>query len=230
MNAQVFERIAGTFCLLALGGSATYFAWDSHQTQVVARASLAASQKDADSLVDALVRPCGGGKPCGTLATLSKAITKAGDAVVTTQLAERATVPHVLAAMDSFKLAGDQASQTADALTGTARAATGTLTTAQTTIAAGKPLLESLTRTGDASTLAVEHFDALVQAKDWTEALHHVNGISANVEGITGSMDKISAHLEKTVDAKKPLWQTLIPGAELGGKLWACAWYHVCVD
>ena len=62
--------------------------------------------RDADSLIrrtdDHLNRPCGGGYPCGTLAEANKVLVKTGDAIVTTQLQERAITPHTIAAMDSI--------------------------------------------------------------------------------------------------------------------------------
>ena len=51
---------------------------------------------------DHLNRPCGRGEPCGTLAEVGKVAVKIQDAVVTTQLQERAITPHTIAAMDSI--------------------------------------------------------------------------------------------------------------------------------
>ena len=39
-TAQIVERFAGAACLLAVAGSAAYFTYDSHQTELLARASL----------------------------------------------------------------------------------------------------------------------------------------------------------------------------------------------
>lgn len=68
--------------------------------------------RDADSLIrrtdDHLNRPCGEGKPCGTLAEANKVLVKTGDAIVTTQIQERSITPHTIAAMDSItSLAGN---------------------------------------------------------------------------------------------------------------------------
>lgn len=56
-----------------------------------------------------LNRPCRGAAgpdACGTLAEANKVMAKAGDEIVTTQIQERAAVPHFVAAMDSFTNAG----------------------------------------------------------------------------------------------------------------------------
>jgi hypothetical protein len=166
-----------------------------------------------DALIDALYnllhatndnlnRSCGGGRPCGTLATLNKTITKAGDSVVTTQLAERATVPHVLAFADSLRDAGD-------ALSGTAEAATATLGTAQTTIQGLQPLTASLRR-------SIDDFDALVAAPDLLSALHHVDGMASSGDAILADGRKVAD--KATADFLKPVpwWkQPIHKGGEL---------------
>lgn len=51
-------------------------------------------------------RPCGGiagSQACGTLAQVNKTMAKVGDEIVITQTEQRATLPHVTAAMDSFR-------------------------------------------------------------------------------------------------------------------------------
>ncbi|MDE2099238.1 MAG: hypothetical protein KGL39_18435 [Patescibacteria group bacterium] len=151
---------------------------------------------------DNLNRSCGGEKPCGTLATINKAVTKAGDSLVTTQLAERSTVPHVLAAMDAFR---DSAAR----LGGTADAASTALGTANTTIQQMQPLTASLRR-------SVEDFDALVTAPDWLSALHHVDGMAASGDGILADARRVAD--KETADWLKPVpwWKQPI---KKGGQL-----------
>ena len=93
--------------------------------------------------------------PCGTLAEIATSVVKAGDAVVQTQLVERATTPHITAAMDTLNQSAAKLGGTADSLTETAHAATGTLEAAtdtigegKRTIAAAQPLLAQLTANG----------------------------------------------------------------------------------
>ena len=144
------------FLCLIVAGSAAYFTWDSHQTQIVLRASIAplqdAASKGIADTFDNLNRPCAPG-PCGLLPNATKVETKVGDAIVTTQLQERTTAPHVIAAMDTFNTAAQKLGTTADilsgtatALTGTATAATATLSEGKRTIAAAQPLLAAFTQ------------------------------------------------------------------------------------
>ena len=171
------------FLCLIVAGSAAYFTWDSHQTQIVLRASIeplqdAASKGIADTF-DNLNRPCAPG-PCGLLPNATKVETKVGDAIVTTQLQERTTAPHVIAAMDTFNTAAqklgttaDSLSGTATALTGTATAATATITTAGTTVAAFQPVLAAFTQDG-------KDLDTRINDPHVTALVAHLVGMSAS--------------------------------------------------
>ncbi len=154
-----------------------------------------------DAVLDHINRPCKGASgpdACGTLAQINKTAIDAGDAIVTTQLQERAATPHVIAAMDTFRdaavhLSGtaDSLSGTATALTGTAQAATSTIGTAGTTIAALQPL--------------VGHVDSAVTSLDTslqTTSLD-LDAVLQHTEAITSSAAKVSDHFEKMIDAPK---------------------------
>ena len=201
------------FLCLIVAGSAAYFTWDSHQTQIVLRASIeplqdAASKGIADTF-DNLNRPCAPG-PCGLLPNATKVETKVGDAIVTTQLQERAATPHVIAAMDTFNTAAqklgttaDSLSGTATALTGTATAATATLSEGKRTIAAVQPLLEAFTQDG----------------KDLDSHINdpHVTNLVAHLAGMSASGDKMLA------DAQWKTHQLLHPDkVKLG--FWGGTW------
>lgn len=158
---------------------------------------LGTSLDKLNTALDTVNRPCAPG-PCGTLANADKTIIKVGDAIVTTQLQERAATPHVIAAMDTFRdaaihLSGtaDSLSGTATALTGTAQAATSTIGTAGTTIAALQPL--------------VGHVDSAVTSLDTslqTTSLD-MDAVLQHTEAITSSAAKVSDHFEKMIDAPK---------------------------
>jgi hypothetical protein len=171
------------FLCLIVAGSAAYFTWDSHQTQIVLRASIAplqdAASKGIADTFDNLNRPCAPG-PCGLLPNATKVETKVGDAIVTTQLQERTTAPHVIAAMDTFNTAAqklgttaDSLSGTATALTGTATAATATITTAGTTVAAFQPVLAAFTQDG-------KDLDTRINDPHVTALVAHLVGMSAS--------------------------------------------------
>ena len=154
-------------------------------------------------------RSCAPG-PCGTLASLNKTIVKIGDAVVTTQLQERAVMPHTIAAMDTFNNAAQKLGETVDsiadtsqALTGTANAATVTLQTTGTTIAAFQPVLS--------------HADAAVTDLDMRINDPHVTSLVAHLEGMSVSGDKMM------VDAQWKTHQLLHPDkVKLG--FWGTTW------
>ena len=201
------------FLCLIVAGSAAYFTWDSHQTQIVLRASIAplqdAASKGIADTFDNLNRPCAPG-PCGLLPNATKVETKVGDAIVTTQLQERTTAPHVIAAMDTFNTAAqklgttaDSLSGTATALTGTATAATATITTAGTTVAAFQPVLAAFTQDG----------------KDLDTRINdpHVTALVAHLVGMSASGDKMLA------DAQWKTHQLLHPDkVKLG--FWGGTW------
>lgn len=207
--------------LIAVLGVVLFVGYDLHEAivKITPQASLllqrwTPSKGKPDALIDAAYnfihatndnvnRPCGGGKPCGTLAALDKTVTKAGDSVVTTQLAERATIPHVLAAMDQFK---DSAAR----LSGTADAATAALETAQTTISDLQPVLGALARDADSANKTVTDFDALVSSPDLSHALSHVDGMAASGDGILADAKKVAD--KETADwiKTRPWWQAPI--------------------
>lgn len=154
--------------------------------------------------LDTVNRPCAPG-PCGLLANGIKVETKVGDAIVTTQLQERATAPHVIAAMDTFRdsaihLSGtaDSLSGTATALTGTATAATATIGTAGTTIAAVQPVLEQARVAEVQVQKSIANLDTSLQ----TTSLD-LDAVLQHTEAITGSAAKVSDHFEKMIDAPK---------------------------
>ena len=189
------------FLCLIVAGSAAYFTWDLHQTQIVLRASIAplqnAASKGITDTFDNLNRPCAPG-PCGLLPNATKVETKVGDAIVTTQLQERTTAPHVIAAMDTFNTAAQKLGTTADSLSGTATALTGTATAATATLSEGKRTIAALQP-------LVGHVDSAVTSLDTslqTTSLD-LDAVLQHTEAITSSAAKVSDHFEKMIDAPK---------------------------
>jgi hypothetical protein len=214
--AAIGACCAVIFLCLIVAGSAAYFTWDLHQTQIVLRASIAplqdAASKGIADTFDNLNRPCAPG-PCGLLPNGTKVETKVGDAIVTTQIQERTTAPHVIAAMDTFNTAAQKLGTTADSLSGTATALTGTATAAtatlgegKRTIAAAQPLLAAFTQDG----------------KDLDSRINdpHVTNLVAHLAGMSASGDKMLA------DAQWKTHQLLHPDkVKLG--FWGATWAGV---
>lgn len=93
---------------------------------------------------------------------------------------------------------------------GTADAATALLASGQRTVDGLRPVefslnaaIERLGPLEDASTLAVEHFDALVSSPDISQALSHVNGMTASGDGILADAKKVAD--KETADWLKPV-------------------------
>jgi hypothetical protein len=171
------------FLCLIVAGSAAYFTWDSHQTQIVLRASIAplqdAASKGIADTFDNLNRPCAPG-PCGLLPNGTKVETKVGDAIVTTQLQERTTAPHVIAAMDTFNTAAQKLGSTADSLSGTATALTGTATAATATLSEGKRTIAAFQPVLAAFTQDGKDLDTRINDPHVTALVAHLVGMSAS--------------------------------------------------
>jgi ABC-type transporter Mla subunit MlaD len=157
--------------------------------------------------------PCAPG-PCGTLAEIDKTVVKVGDAIVTTQLQERATAPHVVAAMDTFKdtaahLSGtaNSLSGTADALTQTAKSTTETLKVTQTTIKDIQPILSSLNETAEASTVTINSLNTRISDPHIDAILGHVDSTIDSLSGIMADGKKVTDKATADYLAPQPWWK-----------------------
>jgi len=169
---------------------------------------------DLKPTLEAINRPCGPGKPCGLLANVNKTVVKVGDAIVTTQMQERAITPHTVTAMDTLNMAAQKLSKTADSISGTATAATGSLTAltgtlgeGKRTIAAAQPLLEAYTRSGN-------DLDALLKSKAVYDTLDATSATTEHIAGITGDLQSVSDDMRKRYFAPVPWWKKIAGGAE----------------
>ncbi len=149
--------------------------------------------------------------PCGTLAEIATSVVKAGDAVVQTQLVERATTPHITAAMDTLNQSATKLGGTADSLTETAHAATGTLEAAtdtigegKRTIAAAQPLLAQLTANGASLQTATDTLNDTLKRKAVGEMLD-------NLEGATGQGNAILGDLRQVADKARADYLRPVP-------------------
>ena len=171
-----------------------------------------------DQVLDTINRPCGDGHPCGTLANVDKTVVKVGDAIVTTQLTERYTAPHVTAAMDALNSTAGHLSATADALTETANALTGTahgatdmLATGKESIAALQPLLRSLDGTAQASTVTVQTFNGRLSDPRIDSLLLHLDSTTGHIDGIAANGQKVTDKLTNDFIAPKPWYRKIGP-------------------
>ena len=216
MNWQTPKLIAETLCLLAVGLSAAFFAWDTHQTQVVIRGEVGAialpqTIQGLNAALDTINGRCGAGHPCGTLANVDKVVVKVGDAIVQTQLVERGTSPHVIAAMDTLNASASKLGGTADALTGTAQGATQTLAAASTglktldtSLTAFPPLLER-------STATVGDLDALLKDKAVYGTLDNVQSMTSSGSAILIDARTLADKTTGDILKPKPWWQKIGP-------------------
>lgn len=185
-------------------------------------------------------QPCSKGKPCGTLAKIDQSLNEVDTAVVHLDLVARHEQQQ-LVTYDRYtaelmtKVTGlaDSLQRTSDALTGTATAATQTLNEGKATIARAQPLLDNLAATADASTATIKTFNGRLSDPRVDALLTDFRSMadSGTVMAAQGAI--ITTDLRKEADtltAPEPLWKKLVPGAELGAKIWACAVEHVCVD
>lgn len=135
---------------------------------------------------DNLNRPCGAGKPCGTLAQTNKTVVKVGDAVVTTQLIERKTA--------------QEASQT---LSGVAQHVKDATDASTGLLQAGTTALNRLPALEDASTEAVKNFDRLVSSKSLSDAIDGAAGVTQHANAISGDLQRVAD--KATADYLKPV-------------------------
>ena len=183
--------------LAVLCGCAVWLTVDLHRLLVNANTDVvnfAATAQAVHDGLEAIDRPCGIGEmPCGLIANASKAITKVGDAVVTTQLQERAITPHTVAAMDTLNASAAKLGTTAEALTGTAQEATqGLKALTDEEFALQEPTRAAaglLTR----GTAAVNDFDSLISDPALREGINAGSQTAVHIAGITGDL-QVYAH------------------------------------
>ena len=191
-------------------GLAVWGCWGAWHHIVVAVDHWGNAAPDLKPTLDHLNRPCkgpAGPDACGTLAQINKTVITAGDAIVRTQLIERAAQPHIISAMDEFgqtakhlSSTADSLKGTADALTGTAQGATATLAESQRTIAAAQPLLSQLTANGASLQATTDTLNDVLKRQAIGKLLDNAAGISGDFRTIA---DKATADFIRPV----PWWQ-----------------------
>ena len=142
--------------------------------------------------------------PRGTLHEVNKAAVKIGDAIVQTQLVERATTPHVTTAMDQFGAAAVHLSGTADALSKTASAGAQTLNALTVDEIALKQPIESANYVILKAGNSVDDFDALLKRKA-------IGDVLDNLAGATGQGNAILGDFRQVADKARADYRTPVP-------------------
>ena len=167
--------------------------------------------------------------PRGTLHEVNKAAVKIGDAIVQTQLVERATTPHITAAMDQFGAAAVHLSGAADSLKGTADTAAGTFTaatgaiqtltidaqTANDLLVQLKPLIASYTATGNDLDTTIKTANGIMASQNVTIML--ANGAQFTTTAVQLEQKLAQCTLHPTLPCV--LKSDILFGAQVGGYL-----------
>jgi ABC-type transporter Mla subunit MlaD len=167
--------------------------------------------------------------PRGTLHEVNKAAVKIGDAIVQTQLVERATTPHITAAMDQFGAAAVHLSGAADSLKGTADTAAGTFAaatgaiqtltidaqTANDLLVQLKPLIASYTATGNDLDTTIKTANGIMASPNVTIML--ANGAQFTTTAVQLEQKLAQCTLHPTLPCV--LKSDILFGAQVGGYL-----------
>ncbi|MGC9198826.1 MAG: hypothetical protein ACP5E5_07790 [Acidobacteriaceae bacterium] len=188
MNSVERAQVASSVAVITLCGVVAACA-------IAAVRSLDRTMAQADAALVTVNRSCAPG-PCGTLAAFTKAVTKGGDAIATTQMQEQQITPHVIAAMDSLETIAPHADETLDAVSGTVGSAVGSLRLITGEMA---PVLDSAnTAVRDLDTTAkgvqpdeaamqrsMEDFDALLRSPEVPATLEDAQRVTHNLAATT---------------------------------------------
>ena len=175
-----------------------------------------------DLALDTMNRPCAPG-PCGTLAEVNKGIVKVGDAIVTTQLQERAIAPHTIAAVDALNGAAGKLGNAAGNLSGTAQAATGTLQQARTDLEAANGSIQAFQPLLIHSDATVQDFDTLLKDPKIPETLTNAEQITWNANEITFDAKRVADDATKRYFTPLPWYRKAIPYITTAAKISAYA-------
>jgi hypothetical protein len=167
----------------------------------------------ANQALDTINAPCAGNQPCrGTLGLINKTVAKVGDAVVTTQLQERAITPHTVAAMDTLNNSAQRLGATADA-------ATDALGAGKRTLTVMPGLIEAYTRSGN-------DLDALLRSEALSRTVDNFAGMTSHFNHMSSTADQLETHFAKPYlnpsrNPFKRTWEQIHPFLVTGAKVTA---------
>jgi ABC-type transporter Mla subunit MlaD len=221
MNTTIKVAIAaGAITLAAL---TVWGCFGLNHAAIIALDKWGAAAPDLKPTLDAI------SGPRGTLHEVNKAAVKIGDAIVQTQLVERATTPHITAAMDQFGAAAVHLSGAADSLKGTADTAAGTFTaatgaiqtltidaqTANDLLVQLKPLIASYTATGNDLDITIKTANGIMASQNVTIML--ANGAQFTTTAVQLEQKLAQCTLHPTLPCV--LKSDILFGAQVGGYL-----------
>ena len=160
---------------------------------------LSATVTRVNALLDQAGHPCAPG-PCGLLPAATKAVTKSGDAIATTQLVERSSAAKVNATMDALATIPEHVNMSADAATGVMAQAQVDLVSLNAPIKAVNPLLLNA---GD----AVSDLDALLKDKAVHDTLTNVDAATASGAGILANGKTVTDKITYDFMHPVPAWK-----------------------
>ncbi len=181
----------------------------SNKVSSIEVGDLAGATDSLNKTLDALNAPCKdfqGNYTCGPIPQLSQ--TEKNIGILAAKSAQQVQQSATL--VNSAASAITSATQDVHTM---ALAGTDALGEGKKTIAAAQPLLASLTRTADASTAAVESFNALVSSKDLADAIHHTAGITASGDTILANGAEVSTKMKDDYLKSHTPW----------GRIWSVA-------
>ena len=203
---------AGVFCLGAIG---------YRVLTIPPIPDLSVTIGKANATLDTINRPCGSGKPCGTLANVDKLLVKSGDIIVTTQRQVQQTNRIVNAAADSLTSTSQHLNAQIDALgsvLASVRAATdavpGTLNAARDAIQSAQGDIHGVADQATGATADVRRF---INQPALRGTLENVQTITGEAAGITADGHRVVDKL--TRDYLTPVPWYLVPVKRFG-EIW----------
>ncbi len=225
-------QIALVAFLVSTGLAIWFLVWQTVQSEKAiadAAVSLKASADDLPEVtarlsdtLDAINAPCvgfHGSETCGPLAQLSQTEKNIGIVAGLAALQVKQSATLVNSASVAVTSATQDVHTMAQAGTETLNTATETLGEGKRTIAAAQPLLSSLTRATDASTLSIQHFDVLLTSKDLATAMRNSASMTASGAEIMVDAKRVADDATRKYFRPTPWYRKAFPFLTTGAKI-----------
>jgi ABC-type transporter Mla subunit MlaD len=189
-----------------------------------------AAGNSANSALQTVNQPCGNGKPCGTLAEVSKATVKIGDIAVTSQMQIAQTGKLLSVTTKNIDSVSSHLNKTADALTDTANTATQTVKQANadlqlvsSSIPDLKPLVFQLQKNGASLQTATDALNMRLRDPHVDNLMAHLDEISGTGESMLDTANQVETKATKSYlhPSKNPFvrtWTVAEPWLNIGAQ------------